>query len=160
MSQLEKNTGMRQAVHDALNSGLPCYAECGGLMYLARSITWENKTHAMAGVIPGDIQMHEKPQGRGYIRISETQSCLWKTGQAENQDICAHEFHYSSLNNLPVDTIYAYKVQRGTGIDGEHDGIVFKNTMACYAHLRNTRQSPWVKGFVDFIRNHKNQVKE
>jgi cobyrinic acid a,c-diamide synthase len=160
MAQLEKNTAMRQAVRAAIEHGLPCYAECGGLMYLARSITWNNETHAMAGIIPGDIQMHEKPQGRGYIRISETEQCLWATGLAANQDISAHEFHYSSLNNLPADTIYAYKVLRGTGIDGRHDGIVYKNTLACYAHLRNTRQSPWVKGFVDFVRKHKNQVKD
>lgn len=157
MALLEKNTQMRAAVKQAIEGGLPCYAECGGLMYLARSITWGNKTHEMSGVIQGDIDLHEKPQGRGYIRIRPTEHSLWQTNQSSEADICAHEFHYSSLNNLPSDTIYGYEVKRGTGIDGKHDGIVYKNMMACYAHLRNTQQSPWVRGFVDFVRNCKSR---
>ena len=153
MALLEKNTAMRTAIKDAIEDGLPCYAECGGLMYLAKSISWNGKTAEMAGVISGNIVLHEKPQGRGYIKITETGKSLWPIQQAENTDICAHEFHYSSLNNLPDDTIYAYEVKRGTGIDGKHDGIVYKNMMACYAHLRNTQQSPWTKGFIQFVRN-------
>ena len=153
MTLLEKNTPMRNAIKAAIEAGLPCYAECGGLMYLARSITWKDKTCEMAGVIHGDIVLHGKPQGRGYIRITETGKGHWSSQQPENEAICAHEFHYSSLNNLPSDTIYAYEVKRGTGIDGQHDGIVYKNMMACYAHLRNTKQSPWTTGFVRFVRN-------
>jgi cobyrinic acid a,c-diamide synthase len=155
MAQLENNKQMRSAIYDAIHNGLPCYAECGGLMYLARSITWNNQTHEMVGIIPGDIQMLEKPQGRGYIRISASEYSPWPAGETVKSEIYAHEFHYSSLNNVPADTIYAYNVHRGTGIDGKHDGIVFKNMLACYAHLRNTHQSPWVKGFVDFVRKHK-----
>lgn len=153
MALLEENTSMRKAIKQAIEDGLPCYAECGGLMYLARSITWKGKTCKMAGAIQGDVILHGKPQGRGYIRITETGKGLWSSQQPENEDICAHEFHYSALNNLPSDTIYAYEVKRGTGIDGQHDGIVYKNMMACYAHLRNTKQSPWTTGFVRFVRN-------
>jgi cobyrinic acid a,c-diamide synthase len=155
MALLEKNAPMRTAVNHAISNGLPCYAECGGLMYLARTISWNGNTYEMAGVIPGDVQMHDKPQGRGYIRVTPTGKGLWQTGSSGDSEICAHEFHYSSLNNLPADTTYAYEVQRGTGIDGKNDGIVYKNTMASYAHLRNTEQSPWVSGFVDFIRKSK-----
>ena len=111
----------------------------------------------MSGIIQGDIHLHEKPQGRGYIRIRPTPHSLWPTSHTTDTDICGHEFHYSSLNNLPADTIYGYEVKRGTGIDGKHDGIVYKNMMACYAHLRNTQQSPWVSGFVDFVQNCKNR---
>ena len=157
MALLEKNTSMRAAIKQAIDSGLPCYAECGGLMYLARSITWKNEKHEMSGIIQGDIHLHEKPQGRGYIRIRPTPHSLWPTSHTTDTDICGHEFHYSSLNNLPADTIYGYEVKRGTGIDGKHDGIVYKNMMACYAHLRNTQQSPWVSGFVDFVQNCKNR---
>lgn len=157
MELLEKNQAMRTAVKQAIENGLACYAECGGLMYLAKSITWNNKTHAMSGVIQGDVNLHEKPQGRGYIRIKPTEHSLWQTSRTADSDVCGHEFHYSSLNNLPSDTIYGYEVKRGTGIDGKHDAIVYKNMMACYAHLRNTQQSPWVKGFVDFVRNCKNR---
>lgn len=151
MALLEKNTAMRKAVKHAIDSGLPCYAECGGLMYLSKSITWGDTTCNMSGVINGDITLHEKPQGRGYIRVKVTDDCLWQTSHTNQKEICAHEFHYSSLNNLPADTIYAYDILRGAGINGKHDGIVYKNMMACYAHLRNTQQSPWVEGFVKFV---------
>lgn len=151
MTELEKNISMRQQIKTAIENGLPCYAECGGLMYLAKQINWNEQTHEMVGVIPGNIKMHAKPQGRGYIRIVQTNNAPWRIN-TENSEICAHEFHYSSLTDLPGDLDFAFKVTRGTGIDGQHDGIIYKNLVACYAHLRNTEQSPWVSNFVKFVR--------
>lgn len=151
MARLEQNTSMRQQIKTAIDNGLPCYAECGGLMYLAKQIQWNEQHHDMVGVIPGTIKMHPKPQGRGYIRIEQTNQAPWAINP-ESKTICAHEFHYSSLSELPNDLVYAFKVTRGTGIDGQHDGIVYKNLLACYAHMRNTEQSPWVKNFVNFVR--------
>lgn len=153
MEQLEKNSSMRQSVRLAIENGLPCYAECGGLMYLAQTLQWQDKKCQMAGVLPGNIVMHPKPQGRGYIQIQETGLGLWPVSPYKDQDISAHEFHYSSFEHEDHELSYAYKVKRGTGIDGQHDGIIYKNLMACYAHLRDTQQSPWVRNFVEFVRN-------
>lgn len=155
MAQLEANESMRNSVRKAIESGLPVYAECGGLMYLARSIEWNDRKHEMVGVIPADITMHARPQGRGYIRLAETADCLWPMAGKENQELPAHEFHYSALNDLPEDSRFAYRVVRGTGIDGKHDGFVYKNLLACYAHLRHTRQTPWTSKFIQFIRSRK-----
>jgi len=44
-------------------------------------------------------------------------------------------------------------VERGYGIDGRHDGIVHKNLLASYAHLRDVEGNPWARRFVDFVRN-------
>ncbi len=153
MDKLAANHSLRQSIKQALENGLPCYAECGGLMYLARSISWQGNTAEMVGLLPGDIHMHKKPQGRGYIRIQQTGNAPWV--MHTNEVIVGHEFHYSAIENLPADTTFAFEVKRGTGIDGQHDGIVYKNTLACYAHLRDTRQSPWARAFVDFIQQHK-----
>ena len=153
MRQLEQNQALRAEIHDALEKGLACYAECGGLMYLARSISWQGKTHKMVGVLPGDVVMHERPQGRGYIRLQATSKAPWPVNDNTEQVICGHEFHYSALENLPADIIYAFNVKRGTGVDGQHDGIVYKNLLANYSHLRHTRQSPWVRGFIHHVRN-------
>lgn len=153
MAALEKNQAMRQQINTAIENGLPCYAECGGLMYLAKSIIWRDKRHEMVGIIPGNIQMHVKPQGRGYIRIRQTTHAPWLINDGQSE-ICAHEFHYSSITDLPLDLSYAFEVTRGTGIDGKHDGYVYKNLIANYAHLRNTQQSPWVGKFVNFVRQH------
>jgi len=152
MQKLSQNQKMRTSIHQGIENGLPCYAECGGLMYLARSIRWQAEQHQMVGVIPGDVVMHERPQGRGYIRLQTTPDAPWPINNNSEQAICGHEFHYSALENLPDNLVYAFNVKRGTGINGRQDGIVYKNLLANYAHLRNTRQSPWIHGFVNFVR--------
>ena len=52
MSELEANATLREDIRSAIENGMPAYAECGGLMYLARSLTWHGQTNRMAGVIP------------------------------------------------------------------------------------------------------------
>ncbi len=52
---------------------------------------------------------------------------------------------------------FAYRVLRGTGIDGRRDGLVYKNVLASYAHLRDVEGNRWVSRFVSFIRAHKRQ---
>ena len=151
MHQLESNAPLRAEVRTAIEGGLPVYAECGGLMYLARSIRWRDDTCAMVGVVPADVVMHERPQGRGYIRLKETGSGLWPLGPG-GQIICGHEFHYSSLERLGDGLEFAYEVVRGTGIDGAHDGIILRNLQANYAHLRDVEGNRWAERFVAFVR--------
>ena len=64
----------------------------------------------------------------------------------------AHEFHYASLENLPADTRFAYRVRRGHGVDGERDGIVTRNVLASFAHRRSTDRDNWAARFVAFVR--------
>ena len=155
MDSLEKNRSMRMSVRNAIEQGLPVYAECGGLMYLSRKIHWNNRTADMAGVIQGDIQMHERPVGRGYIQLQETPDAPWGGNERPNEVMYGHEFHYSELVNLTENYTYAYKVLRGTGLDGKHDGIIYKNLLANYAHMRDTSRHHWTKRFTDFVYNHK-----
>jgi cobyrinic acid a,c-diamide synthase len=120
-------------------------------MYLARGIEWNGRAAPMVGVIPADIVMHRRPVGRGYVHLRETGSGPWPGPQAPL--IHAHEFHYSSVENLGPDMAFAYDVERGHGIDGRHDGIVHKNLLASYAHLRDVAGNPWARRFVDFVRS-------
>ncbi len=149
MRDLEKNTALRTAIYNQIEAGLPTYAECGGLMYLTRTITWNNNTAKMVGVIKADTIMHNKPQGRGYVTL-ECQKNIWPD-QDKKRIISAHEFHYSSLVNLEKGYHYAYRIIRGQGIDGTKDGLIYKNTLASYAHLQDTEKHHWVKRFIDFI---------
>jgi cobyrinic acid a,c-diamide synthase len=151
MDELAANEGLRRELHDAIEAGLPVYAECGGLMYLARGIEWNGRAAPMVGVIPADIVMHRRPVGRGYVHLRETGRGPWPGRQAPL--IHAHEFHYSSVENLAPDVAFAYDVERGHGIDGRHDGIVHKNLLASYAHLRDVAGNPWARRFVDFVRS-------
>jgi len=157
MRELEANATMRASVARAIEGGLPAYAECGGLMYLARSLTWNGETREMAGVIGADVVMHAVPQGRGYVRLRETGNGPWPLPGAGGWpgEIPAHEFHYSSLENLEGEPIFAYQVLRGHGIDGNNDGIVVNNLLACYAHLRDVDSNRWAQRFVGFVRTYK-----
>jgi cobyrinic acid a,c-diamide synthase len=155
-AELAANRGLREEIRNAIEAGLPTYAECGGLMYLARSLSWKEATHEMVGVIPGDIVMHAKPVGRGYVRLQETAAFPWppeaRAGAEAPGEVKAHEFHYSSLENLPDGLTYAYEVKRGHGIDGSHDGLVYKNLLASYTHLRGTAGHDWPARFVAWAR--------
>jgi len=156
MDALSANHALRGQVRDAIEAGLPVYAECGGLMYLARGIEWQGRRAEMVGAIPADIVMHDRPVGRGYVHLRETGRGLWpRAAGAEAALMRAHEFHYSSVENLPADVEFAYEVARGHGIDGRHDGIVYKNLLAAYTHLRDVADNRWAARFVEFIRRHK-----
>ena len=150
--ELEANATLRAEILDAIETGLPTYAECGGLMYLARSIAWKGKTRRMVGAIAGDIVMHDKPVGRGYVILQPTAAHPWPGAQAAPAPLHAHEFHYSSIEQLPADTRYAYEVKRGHGVDGSNDGIIYKNLLASYTHLRATAGCDWPARFVQFVR--------
>jgi cobyrinic acid a,c-diamide synthase len=135
MDALEANAALREDIRAAIEAGLPTYAECGGLMYLARSIRWQGRTARMVGAIPGDAVMHARPVGRGYVHLQETAAMPWGGGTGGGA-LRGHEFHHSSLENLDPGTVFAYRVQRGHGLDGAHDGVCVHNLLASYAHLR------------------------
>ncbi|MGV6815999.1 MAG: cobyrinate a,c-diamide synthase [Thiotrichales bacterium] len=150
MAKLEANQAMRQAVRDAIEQGMPVYAECGGLMYLSQCIRWGDEVAEMAGVIPAETVMSARPKGRGYIQLDTRVDHPWPFQAGDH--VAAHEFHYSQLEGLASKAgSMAYDVKRGIGIHELTDGFRYKNLLASYAHLRNTRQSPWVQQFVEFV---------
>ncbi|MDH3386581.1 MAG: cobyrinate a,c-diamide synthase [Gammaproteobacteria bacterium] len=151
-ADLAANVNLRDAIRNAIEAGLPAYAECGGLMYLSQNLSWNGVTHDMVGVLPAQTLMHEKPQGRGYVRLDEIdgQHPWLSRGQAA-QTLRAHEFHYSSLQALPAGCRFAYQMRRGAGIQQQQDGLVYRNLLASYTHLRNTAANPWVKRFLKFV---------
>ena len=154
MSALEENAPMRRRLRERIAEGTPVYAECGGLMYLARRIVWNARSCAMVGAIPADVVMHRRPRGRGYVVLEPTGEAAW-TPAAQGL-VRAHEFHHSSLENFTgSDWRYAWRVRRGRGIDGERDGIVAGNLLASYAHLRDVAGCRWAERFVAWVRDRK-----
>ncbi len=168
MEQLAENSAMRESIYQAIENGLPTYVECGGLMYLSQKIRWNKQSAPMVGIIPADAQMHDKPQGRGYVKLEETSAMLWdalEEGKCKSGDsnpiINAHEFHYSHLDNDGINEMkakgtFAYKVHRGVGITGEHDGWIYKNLLANYSHMRDTDSFHWARRFMNFVRQKSN----
>jgi cobyrinic acid a,c-diamide synthase len=150
-AELEANATLRGEIKLAIENGMPTYAECGGLMYLSRAIEYQGRAYRMVGAIPGDVKMHDKPVGRGYVHLKEDETHPWPRPNMPAKQIKAHEFHYSSLENLPPDTRFAYHVERGYGIDGNRDGLVLHNMLASYTHLRTIGSCYWATRFVAFI---------
>lgn len=125
--ELESNQTMRNSIKSFYKEDKPIYAECGGLMYLTRSID----KRKMCDVFGYDSVMTKKPQALSYV-----------ISKAINDNIIAnkgdifkgHEFHYSRVDlgrNTPK---FAFEILRGKGIQNSQDGLMEKNTVASYIH--------------------------
>ncbi len=152
LRELQANVSLRAEIHAAIENGLPVYAECGGLMYLARSITWGDQRGEMVGALPCDVVMTSQPQGHGYVELEVVgDNPLFVRGTT----LRGHEFHNSKidltgLQNLSSVNI-AYRVTRGRGLDGVRDGIVYKNILASYTHLHALSTPEWATAFVSSL---------
>lgn len=147
--KLASNYSMKSSLRKAIDSNLPVYAECGGLMYLADSISFGGKKRKMCGVLDIDIDMEVKPVGRGLTILSPYKH-LWGI---KNKLINAHEFHYSSVKFKKKKYKFAYKIKRGYGINGFQDGLIHKKLIASYSHLRASNKMNWIKYFIKFIQS-------
>lgn len=107
--ELAENKSARHAVFQAIKSGIPTYAECGGLMYLCEKlIDFAGETWEMVGILPTTTVM-EKRLTLGYRKaIALQDSPLVKTGEI----IWGHEFHRSTLTRepeLPLFSLQGYR---------------------------------------------------
>ncbi len=139
------NAGLRRAIKEAAEAGLPIYAECGGLMYLGREIVWEGRAFPMCGVFPFAVAVDKRPQGHGYTLMRSLQGNPFFAAGAE---IKGHEFHHSHLTGADPGLNYTYEVIRGHGIDGRRDGLLYKNTFATYNHIHAVANPGWAPKFV------------
>ncbi len=152
MAELESNRPMREGIAEFIAAGGPVYAECGGLMYLCKAIRWNGERRTMVGALQAEVEMHPRPQGRGYVRLRETSAFPWPAERPAAAEIAAHEFHHSAVIEPDPSWVYGYRVLRGFGVDGTHDGVVQGNLLACYSHLRNVGGSRWTGRFLSHIR--------
>lgn len=153
MDALAGNVSMRESIRGFVENGGPVYAECGGLMFLARSIRWREKRADMVGVLPFEIEMTERPVGRGYVQLQETGALPWGSLLEKGATrIAAHEFHYSRVRNITAQLDFAFRVKRGFGFDGSNDGVIYRNVLASYTHLRSIPPLNWARRFVEHVR--------
>ncbi|MCF8011471.1 MAG: hydrogenobyrinic acid a,c-diamide synthase (glutamine-hydrolyzing) [Clostridiales bacterium] len=154
IKELGNNTALKQQILAAIEDGLPVYAECGGLMYLGKSISWDGKKYCMVGALPFDVEMQEKPLGHGYITCQvKEENPYFPVGTT----IKGHEFHHSRTINMESSLQQAWEVTRGHGIDGQVDGFVYKNVLACYTHLHALGTPCWAPALVHKAKEYKEQ---
>jgi len=130
--KLEKNSDMLSAVRKVATDGMPIYAECGGLMYLTRSITeFNGAKHNMVNLFDVDTIM-DKKLTLNYTEARVVNSCvIAKNGKT----IRGHEFHYSRIDDSSKDIRFAYQLKKGKGVNGSNDGLIEYNTLASYMHM-------------------------
>jgi cobyrinic acid a,c-diamide synthase len=119
-------------IAERASDGLPVLGECGGLMALSESLTTvDGDTHAMAGVLPADVRMHDRYQALDHVELRAERDTL-SAGTGETRR--GHEFHYSSAD-VDSDARFAFEVRRGSGIADERDGLTEYRTLGTYCHL-------------------------
>jgi len=143
---LAANRGLREGVRDAALEGMPIYAECGGLIYLCRSLEFQGRTYPMAGVFEVEMVLHRKPAGHGYTVLRVTgDNPFFPPGT----EVRGHEFHYARPREAcNEEARYGFDVERGFGLDGRRDGLIRNNTVATFSHLHALATPQWAPAFV------------
>jgi cobyrinic acid a,c-diamide synthase len=148
---LAKNRSMSESILRAYRSGTPIYAECGGLMYLGRSLRTAGVTHQMAGVIPVDVEMDGEIRRFGYRQLlTLEESILSPRGQFYR----GHEFHWSRITSHNGDLKPAYQMLNAEGEVIGYEGFVAPNLLASYVHLHFGQNPLLVDKFVQHCREY------
>ena len=144
--QLADNISFRDSVRQAAEQGLPIYAECGGLIFLGRAIFLEGVEYPLVGVFPVTFSMSTSPQAHGYSTfLVERENAFYPVGT----QVKGHEFRYSvveSWDGKPEEL--ALRMERGTGFQGQRDGLVKKNVLALYTHVIAPGTPEWAAGLL------------
>jgi cobyrinic acid a,c-diamide synthase len=149
--QLVRNRSMMKAVKEKALEGLPIYAECGGLIYLARSLRCDDIVYPMAGLFPIDLRLQPKPVGHGYTSVRvDAPNPFYPVGAS----LRGHEFHYSGPADGPQEAESCMEVESGVGVGGARDGLVRFNTLACYTHVHASGVESWASGVVSRAGEH------
>jgi cobyrinic acid a,c-diamide synthase len=147
--RLAENRSLHHELRQVADAGMPIYAECGGMIYLARSLTVEGKTHAMAGVLPIDLELFKRPQGHGYVELRVDQPNPFFDLETT---LRGHEFHYTRIVGDSPPPLSVFEVKRGTGCGGGRDGLLKGNVLAAYTHLHAGGTPQWAVGLVNRAR--------
>jgi len=142
--ELEGNSSLRGSLRQAIAGGLPVYAECGGLMYLCRSLVWEGHTREMVGALPFDVEMSSSPRGHGYV---EAEVMGDNPYFARGAVIRGHEFHHSLPTSVPVRNM-VFRLRRGTGWGQGYDGLRWGSVFASYLHVHALACPGWAPALV------------
>ncbi|MFC5589258.1 cobyrinate a,c-diamide synthase [Sporosarcina soli] len=128
--QVSQNESMKRSIRQAIERGLPTFAEGGGFVYLTHSLSLTGgESFEMVGLIPGNVKMHPKLQAIGYREIK---GCSVNFLLSEQQQAKGHEFHYATFHTEePIQHAYETSGMRGT----KTDGYANKNVVAGFTRF-------------------------
>jgi len=137
---LADNSVIRNDLATAAEDGVPIFAECGGMMMLARSLRFEGKHYPMAGVLDLDIEQEKRPQGHGYVDGRVVVENPWFD---RGTVLRGHEFHYSRITGGRDLERTVVELDRGVGVGNGRDGIVKGGVWASYLHTHVFTVPQW-----------------
>lgn len=149
--ELSRNEIAIKSIRNAIEKGLPTLAECGGFMFLSKSIeTTSREKYPMAGLIPGRIKMQKKLAALGYREITGTESnfLIKDCEQAKG-----HEFHYSTFESDDV-LPHAYEAKGRFG--SKKEGCIIGNLVAGYTHFHFASNPKLVENWIGACLKQKN----
>lgn len=148
IKELSKNKSMLRSIRERLESGLGCYAECGGLMYLTSGIedTDSKNVFEAVGFLTGHAYMTKKLQNFGYAKLKvEEENDILPTGL----EINCHEFHKSYVS-LEEEKIYGLIKETYDGsLKTWNCGYVKNNTLGAYGHVHFFGNMKMIKSLLD-----------
>src|SRR3990172_1512788 len=143
--RLEANKALSKEIKLIADSGLPIYAECGGLMYLGKGLKdFKGKKYEMVGIFPWVSKMLEKRKSLGYREVKVVDCQFLKKGHK----IRGHEYHYSEIDEPPQKIKRCYQLTPHTSRLTASEGYLCKNTLASYIHLHFASNPKFAEGFV------------
>lgn len=143
---LAANASMREEIGRAASSGMPIYAECGGFMYLGKTLTNVGTAYPMAGVLPVHSKMEKHLVNFGYKTMTaQRDNLLCRQGE----EVRAHEFHYSSMDN-PGDL---FSCQGRSGRLSQA-GMTKGKVLAAYPHIHFLGQPSLLLRFLEACRTY------
>jgi len=146
-AELAKNAPVREDLRQRIEQGLPVYAECGGTVYLGRKLIYDGTEYPMVGALPAVFAFQKKPRGHGYTALETVaENPFFAVGHS----LRGHEFHYTYMqSSTSSDLRFAFKVLRGHGFDGGHDGLCHRNVLASYTHVHALGTEIWARSLVE-----------
>lgn len=148
--RLAANRSLLESVRNAARSGMPMYAECGGLMFLARTLIVDGVAHPMAGVLDLVIEQTSRPVGHGYVEAEVDRPNPFF---ACSTHLRGHEFHYSRIVSGGDASASCLHLRRGQGIGDRRDGLSVGNVWASYLHLHALGTPAWAGAFTSLARD-------
>jgi cobyrinic acid a,c-diamide synthase len=114
-------------------------------MLLARAIRWRGEVVPMAGVLPFEVEVHERPRAHGYARLRvDRPNAFFPEGAV----LDGHQFHYSWPDEGAGSAQAACAVERGTGAFGGRDAVIVHNAWASYTHLHARATPGWTEAMI------------
>ncbi|MBF0572481.1 MAG: cobyrinate a,c-diamide synthase [Desulfamplus sp.] len=158
-AQLAENISFRNELKALASKGLPIYAECGGLIFLGKSLTLKNVNtdetlvYPMADILPLSFGLSPRPVGHGYTEVKVVNKNPFF---ALGQTIRGHEFRYSHIINIDYrEDEMAFAMVRGKGIISKKDGFFKNNVFGTYTHILASSTPSWAESIIKKALEHK-----